>query len=45
MDKTDATLKALEKQIKATYTKAYKEMKKEMTDILSKIEIFCNCRR
>ena len=39
MDKTDATLKALEKQIKATYTKAYQEMKKEMTDILSKIEI------
>lgn len=39
MDKTDATLKALEKQIKATYTKAYQEMKKEMTDILSKIEL------
>lgn len=39
MDKTDATLKALEKQIKATYTKAYQEMKKEMTDILSKIEV------
>ena len=39
MDKTEATLKALEKQIKATYTKAYQEMKKEMADILAKIEV------
>lgn len=39
MDKTDATLKALEKQIKATYTKAYQEMKKEASDILAKIEL------
>ena len=39
MDKTDAKLKALEKQIKATYTKAYQEMKKEASDILAKIEI------
>lgn len=39
MDKTDAKLKALEKQIKATYTKAYQEMKKEASDILAKIEV------
>lgn len=39
MDKTDAKLKALEKQIKATYTKAYQEMKKEASDILAKIEM------
>lgn len=39
MDKTDAKLKALEKQIKATYTKAYQEMKKEASDILAKIEL------
>lgn len=39
MDKTDAKLKTLEKQIKATYTKAYQEMKKEASDILAKIEL------
>lgn len=39
MDKTDAKLKALEKQIKTTYTKAYQEMKKEASDILAKIEM------
>lgn len=39
MDATDAKLKALEKQIKATYTKAYREMKEEMTSLLSKIEL------
>lgn len=39
MDKTDAKLKALEKKIKTTYTKAYQEMKKEASDILAKIEL------
>lgn len=39
MDKTDATLKALERQIKSVYTKAYQEMKKEASDILAKIEL------
>ena len=39
MDATDKKLKALEKQIKTTYTKAYQEMKKEASDILAKIEL------
>ena len=39
MDQTDVKLKALEKQIKSVYTKAYNEMKKEASDILSKIEL------
>ena len=39
MDKTDATLKALEKQIKTTYTRAYQEMKKEANDIFAKIQL------
>lgn len=39
MDATDKKLKELEKQIKATYTKAYQEMKKEASDILAKIEL------
>lgn len=34
---TDNELKRLERQINAEYTKAYKEMKKEMADIMSKI--------
>ena len=38
MDKTDAKLKSLEKQIKSNYVKAYNEMKKEASDILAKIE-------
>ena len=39
MDKTDAKLKTLERQIKSVYTKAYQEMKKEASDILAKIEL------
>ena len=39
MDKTDKRLQLLEKQIKATYTKAYQEMRKEASDILAKIEM------
>ena len=39
MDKTDAKLKTLERQIKSVYTKAYQEMKKEASDILAKIEM------
>lgn len=39
MDKTDAKLKTLEKQIKSVYSKAYQEMKKEASDILAKIEM------
>lgn len=38
MDKTDARLKALEKQIKSTYTKAYREMKEEATKLLTKMQ-------
>lgn len=34
---TDAELKRLERQINAEYTKAYKEMRKEMADIASKL--------
>ncbi len=36
---TDAELKRLEKQINAEYTKAYQEMKQEMTAIMAKIEV------
>lgn len=39
MDKTDAMLKALEKQIKSVYTKAYSEMKAEANSVLAKIEL------
>lgn len=39
MDKTDAALKALERQIKATYTKAYQELREEAAAVLAKIEI------
>lgn len=39
MDKTDARLKALEKQIKTVYTKAYQDMKSEAASILAKIEM------
>jgi uncharacterized protein with gpF-like domain len=38
MDKTDARLKALEKQIKSTYTKAYQEMKAESDKLLAKMQ-------
>lgn len=34
---TDAELKRLEKRINSEYTKAYKEMRKEMADIMQKI--------
>ena len=34
---TDAQLKALEKRINAEYTKAYKEMKKEMLELATKL--------
>lgn len=34
---TDAELKRLERQINAEYTKAYKELKKEMSDIAAKL--------
>lgn len=36
---TDAELRRLEKQINAEYTKAYKELKKEMSAIMAKIEV------
>lgn len=36
---TDNELKRLEKQINAEYTKAYKEMRKEMADIMQKISL------
>ena len=39
MDKTDAMLKALEKQIKSVYAKAYNEMKAEANSVLAKIEL------
>ena len=39
MDKTDAKLKALEKNIKTVYTKAYKEMKDEASALLAKIQL------
>lgn len=39
MDKTDAKLKALERQIKSVYTKAYQEMKAEATELLAKIDL------
>lgn len=39
MDKTDATLKALEKKIKNTYTAAYQELKEEAASVLAKIEL------
>lgn len=38
MDKTDARLKALEKQIKSQYTNAYKEMKEEATKLFAKMQ-------
>lgn len=36
---TNAELKRLERQINAEYTKAYKEMRKEMADVMQKIEM------
>lgn len=39
MDKTDAKLKSLENGINKVYTKAYQEMKKEASDILTKIQL------
>lgn len=39
MDKTDARLKTLEKQIKSVYTKAYQDMKSEASSVLAKIEL------
>ena len=36
---TDKELKSLEKQIKAEYTKAYKEMRKRMTEITEKLAL------
>lgn len=39
MDKTDAALKALERQIKAVYTRAYQELRDEAAAVLSKIEL------
>lgn len=39
MDKTDAALKKLEKQIKSVYTKAYQELKEEAASVLAKIEL------
>ena len=39
MDKTDAELKSLEKEINKVYSKAYQEMKKEASDILAKIQL------
>lgn len=38
MDATDARLKALEKQIKSTYTKAYREMKEEAQKLLAQMQ-------
>lgn len=39
MDKTDAMLKTLEKNIKSVYTKAYQDMKAEATSVLAKINL------
>lgn len=39
MDNTDKALKALEKQIKSVYTKAYQELKDEAATVLAKIEL------
>lgn len=39
MDKTDIRLKALEKQIKSVYTKAYQDLKAEASSVLAKIEL------
>lgn len=39
MDKTDARLKELEKQIKSVYTKAYQDLKAEASSVLAKIEL------
>lgn len=39
MDETDKVLKNLEKKIKNVYTKAYQDIKKDMSSILSKIEL------
>ena len=39
MDKTDAKLNALEKNIKTVYTKAYNDMKDEASALLSKIQL------
>lgn len=39
MDATDKKLKALEKQIKTIYTKAYKDMKDEASALLAKIQL------
>lgn len=39
MDKTDAKLKALERQIKSVYMKAYQEMKSEAAKLLAKIDL------
>ena len=39
MDKTDRALKTLERQIKTVYTKAYQEMKDEMSKVMAKIEL------
>ena len=38
MAETDDRLKALERQIKSTYTKAYREMKEEATKLLTKMQ-------
>ena len=39
MNKTDRALKTLERQIKTVYTKAYQEMKGEMSKVMAKIEL------
>lgn len=39
MDKTDKLLKELERNIKSVYTKAYQEMRSEMSSVLAKIEL------
>lgn len=39
MNKTDRALKTLERQIKTVYTKAYQEMKDEMSKVMAKIEL------
>lgn len=38
MDKTDARLKALERSIKMIYTQAYRDMKKEATELYAKMQ-------
>lgn len=38
MDKTDARLKALERSIKLIYTQAYRDMKKEATELYAKMQ-------